>query len=95
MTNDEEAAVIGRKYTAREEAQDRLARLNQKSLCMEATLQEVIAALRKRRADEGNVTIPQEFPTLEKVKTLLAEQAEEQATIREIDSFFAARKRAP
>lgn len=95
MTDDDESAVVGRKYTAREEAQARLARLDQKSLCMEATLQDVVKALRTRRNGDGNVMIPQEFPTLERIRDLLAEQAKEQGTIREIDGFFAARKRIP
>ena len=92
MTDDQENAVIGRKYLEREEAQKRLARLDQKSLCMEATLQEVMTALKTRRDGEGTVLVPSEFPRLDDIQNLLEEQAKEQAVIRNVDRFFKARQ---
>ncbi len=91
MTDNDEGAVVGRKYIEREEAQERLSRLDKKSLCVEAALLEIVAALKTRRSGEGDVMIPKEFPTADQVRTLLADQAKEQATIRTVDAFFAAR----
>lgn len=91
MTNDDEHAVVGRKYLEREAAQAELNRLAKKSLCMEETLRDAADALKARRTGEGDVQVSREIPTSQMIMELLDQQSASGETIRRIDTFFRSR----
>lgn len=91
MTKDDEANEIGRMYVERENVQRRLACLDNQSRRLEATLREAADAMKQRREDGGNTAIDRDFPSREQIASIMSEQAEAQARLRELNAFFEAR----
>ncbi|MDE2811649.1 MAG: hypothetical protein OXM01_01395 [Gemmatimonadota bacterium] len=93
MTTDEEHTEIGRMYVEREEVERKLACLSNKSRRDEKLLRAAADALEARRKGSGPVGLNEDLPTREAIRTLLDDMSKLQARLRELESFFASRRK--